>query len=577
MLHSTNASQPTHSIRFLYDLKVPMRDGVKLSCDVFLPKGGGKWPVIFLRTPYETLHGPHIEWACWWARRGYACVIQDDRGKFESEGTFYAYHDDGRDGHDSLEWIANQPWCDGKIGMSGRSYGGIVQWQLAPYRSPYLSALAPQVIMGDYFSGCHRIGGAVQWALTAAAALTFSTAVSFTQLGATHIFGNQKFYRHLPLVTADEEVIGRPIQFYRDWFAHQCYDDYWRAINTEEKLHEIDVPIYQQAAWYDPYTASEFRMFNGMKERGYSQRARDNQKIYCIPWTHHIPESSKLGDLDFGPQGYVDLKIEDLRWFDYWLKGVDTGVMSEPPIKIFVMGANTWRFEHEWPLARTDWQRWYLNSNGHANTLYGDGTLSPDAPTNEPPDHYDYDPDNPVPTLGGNNSTWTLMKFAADQIFPGPLDQRPLERRDDVLCYTSELLEKDLEVTGPLEVVLYAESSARDTDFTAKLIDVYPDGKAIHLAEGIIRARHRKSMEAIEFLEPNSVAEYHIELAPTSNVFKAGHRLRVEISSSNFPRFDRCLNTTDDIGFGTQWQTAHQTILHTSEFPSHIVLPVIPS
>src|SRR5690349_4007810 len=193
-----------------------MRDGVKLSSDVFLPKGGGKWPVVFLRTPYETLHGPHIDWAVWWARRGYACVIQDDRGKFESEGVFYAYHDDGPDGHDSLEWIAHQPWCDGKIGMSGRSYGGIVQWQLAPFRSPYLTALAPQVIMGDYFKDCHRIGGAVQWALTYAASLTFSTAVAFTQIGATHVFGNQHHYRHLPLVTADVKTIGREIPFYRD-------------------------------------------------------------------------------------------------------------------------------------------------------------------------------------------------------------------------------------------------------------------------------------------------------------------------------------------------------------------------
>ncbi len=570
-------SQPSHDIRFLYDLKCPVRDGTRLSTDVYLPRGGGKWPVIYLRTPYETTHGPHIEWACWWARRGYAVVIQDDRGKFESEGRFYAYFDDGPDGHDSLEWIASQPWCDGKIGMSGRSYGGIVQWQLAPYRSPYLTALAPQVIMGDYFGDCHRIGGAVQWALTMAAALTFDTAVAFTQLGATYIFGNDRAYRHLPLATVDEEVIGRPIPFFRDWFTHQVYDDYWRAINTEAKLHEIDVPVYQQAAWYDPYTASEFRLFNGMRERGYSEHARQNQKIYCIPWTHHIPESSKLGDLDFGPQGYVDLKLEDLRWFDYWLKGIDTGVMAEPPIRLFVMGANEWRFEHEWPLARTQWTPFYLHSRGHANTLYGDGTLDQEPPGDEPADRYEYDPDNPVTTLGGNNSTWTLMKFAQDKIYPGPIDQRPLERRDDVLCYTSRVLEQDLEVTGPLEVVLYAASSARDTDFTAKLVDVYPDGRAIHLAEGIRRARHRASLERVEFLEPGEVTEYRIELAPTSNVFKVGHRLRVEISSSNFPRFDRCLNTTDDIGWGTQRQVARQTVLHTSAYPSHILLPVIPS
>lgn len=275
MTSTTVVSQPIHDVRFLYDLKTTMRDGIKLSSDVFLPCGGGRWPVIFLRTPYETLHGPHIEWAVWWAKRGYAVVIQDDRGRFESEGIFYAYHDDGRDGHDTLEWIANQPWCDGKIGMSGRSYGGIVQWQLAPFRSPYLTALAPQVIMADYFGECHRIGGAVQWALTMAAALTFSTAVAWTQLGATHIFGNQRFYRQLPLVNMDVEAIGREIPFYRDWFKHSTYDDYWRAINTMEQINQIDVPVYQQAAWFDPYTAGEFRMFNGMRERGYSSvRAR---------------------------------------------------------------------------------------------------------------------------------------------------------------------------------------------------------------------------------------------------------------------------------------------------------------
>lgn len=569
-------SQPVHDIRFLYDLKVPTHDGLKLSADVFLPKGGGSFPVLFLRTPYESLLQMHIEWAVWWAKRGYAVVIQDDRGRFESEGVFYAYRDDGPDGHDALAWIAEQPWCNGKIGMSGRSYGGLVQWQLAPYRSPHLTALAPQVIMGDYFRDYHRTGGAVQWALTIAAAITFSTNVAFVQQGACHIFGNQRFYRYLPLLTADVEVIGREIPFYRDWLTHELYDDYWRAFNTEEKLDQIDVPIYQQAAWFDPYTAAMFRMFNGMRERGYSEHARQNQKIYVIPWTHHIPEGSQLGDLDFGPGGYVELKDEDLRWFDYWLKGIDTGVMDEPPIRMFVMGENVWRNEHEWPLARTQFTPYYLHSKGKANSLHGDGTLSPDLPGIEPPDRFDYDPNNPVPTLGGNNSTWTLMKFAADQIRPGPIDQRPIERRDDVLVYTSAELAQDLEVTGPLEMVLYAASSTRDTDFTAKLIDVYPNGYAIHLAEGILRARHRHSFERIDFLEPGEVNEFRIELAPTSNLFKKRHRLRVEISSSNFPRFDRNLNTGDSIATGIRMQVAHQTVLHTSDYPSHIILSVIP-
>jgi putative CocE/NonD family hydrolase len=577
MSHYASLSQPAHDVRFLYDLKTPMRDGVKLSADVFLPQGGGAFPTIFLRTPYESLLQMHIEWAVWWAKRGYAVVIQDCRGRFESEGVFYPYHDDGRDGHETLAWIADQPWCNGKIGTSGRSYGGIVQWQLAPYRSPHLTAMAPQVIMGDYFGDCHRIGGAVQWLLTVGAAIIFSTNVSLIQQGATHIFGNQQFYRHLPLITADEVAIGRKIQFYRDWLEHEFYDDYWRAINTEEKLDQIAVPVCQQGAWYDPYTASKFRMWNGLRERGFSAHARQNQKLYVIPWTHHLPEGSKLGDLDFGTQGAVDLKQEDLRWFDHWLKGNDTGIMDEPPLRLFVMGANVWRNENEWPLARTVWTPYYLHSNGRANTFYGDGALSPELPTDEPADRYSYDPNDPVSSLGGNNSTWTWVKFARDPLFPGPIDQRPIERRDDVLVYTSAVLEADLEVTGPLTVVLYAASSARDTDFTAKLVDVYPDGRAIHLAEGIVRARHRQSMERADFLEPGEVAEYQIQLAPTSNVFRRGHSLRVEISSSNFPRFDRNLNTGESIATGTRMQIAHQTVLHSQSYPSYILLPIIPA
>jgi putative CocE/NonD family hydrolase len=518
----------------------------------------------------------HIAWAVWWAKRGYAVVIQNCRGRYRSEGVFNPYRDDGPDGNDALDWIAGQPWCNGKIGTSGRSYGGLFQWQLAPYRNPHLVAMAPQVIMGDYFGGCHRQGGAVQWALTIMGAVIFTTSVSLVQRGATHMWGNSRFLRHLPLIDADVEAIGRPIPFYRDWCEHVVDDAYWRAINTEDRLDQIDVPVYQQAAWYDPYTASAFRMWNGLRERGASARARQHQKIYVIPWTHHIPEGSRLGDLDFGPGAYVDLKEEDLRWFDYWLKEIDTGIMDEPPIRLFVMGENRWRFEHEWPLARTQFTPYYLHSRGHANSLFGDGVLSPDPPGAEPPDRYTYDPEHPVPTLGGNNSTWTWMKFAAEPIYPGPIDQRPIERRDDVLVYTSAALDRELEVTGPLTVVLYAASSARDTDFTAKLVDVYPDGRAIHLAEGIIRARHRRSLARVELLTPGEVEEYRIELAPTSNVFQRGHRIRLEISSSNFPRFDRNLNTGEDIFRSSRMVVAEQTVFHSTAYPSHILLPIIP-
>jgi len=570
-------SQPVHEIHCLWDQKVPMRDGILLSADVYLPQADGPFPTLLLRTPYESTRDGHIDWAAWWARRGYAVVVEDNRGKFESQGVFYPYRDDGPDGHDTLAWIAAQPWCSGKIGTSGRSYGGLFQWQLAPHRSPHLTAMAPQVIMGDYFGDYHHTGGAVQWAITLMAAITFATNVAFAQRGCAHLFGNQKFYRTLPLIDADVAALGREIPYFRDWLRHSEDDAYWQSISTENKLEQIDVPVYQQCGWYDAYTAASFRMWNGLRQRGFSDKARRNQKIYVVPWTHHIPEGSRLGDIDFGPDAYVDLNAEDLRWFDHWLKGIANGIMDEAPIRLFVMGRNVWRGEHEWPLARTVFTPCYLHSGGHANSLHGDGTLSPQAPGDEPADRFDYDPDHPVPTLGGNNTTWTQMKFAVDQVLPGPIDQRPVERRDDVLVYTGEVLTQDLEVTGPLEVMLYASSSALDTDFTAKLVDVHPGGQAIHLAEGILRARYRKGYQNQQLLAPGEVAVFRIELAPTSNVFLAGHRLRVEISSSNFPRFNRNLNTGEDVATGTRWQVAQQTVFHDRVRASHILLPVIPS
>ena len=570
-------SQPRHSVRCLYDVKVPARDGTRLSADVYLPDIRGPLPTILLRTPYDSTRAPHIDWAVWWARRGYAAVVQDNRGKFKSEGEFYAYRDDGRDGDDSLYWIADQPWSNGRIGMSGRSYGGLVQWQLAPFRNPNLTAMAPQVIAGDFFGEIHRIGGAIQWGLTVMAAILYSTNHSFSQRGSMHLFGNQEFYRHLPLIDADVAAIGRPIPFFRDWLERSVYDEYWRALNVHDRLSEIDVPIYQQGGWYDPYAEAMFGLFNGMRDRGYSEHARRSQKIYIGPWAHHIPDGSQLGDLDFGPAAYVDLNVQDLRWYDHWLKDIDTGVMDEPPINIFVMGRNEWRHEHEWPLARTRFVRYFLHSTGRANTLNGDGTLDQDIPTSEPPDHFTYDPEDPVPTVGGNNSTWTWMQFATDKVLPGPVDQRGVEKREDVLVYTSSPLERDLEVTGPLEVVLYAASSALDTDFTAKLVDVHPTGVAFHISEGILRARYRDGFEQTTLLDPGEVYQYRIDLASTSNVFKKGHQIRVEISSSNFPRFDRNLNTGESIHTGTRMVVAEQTVLHTAIYPSHIVLPVIPS
>ena len=563
-------------IRFLIDQRVPMRDGVNLSVDVTLPAGEGPFPAILLRHPYESNGQRGLERALWWAQRGYAFVAGDCRGRYESEGSFYPYHPDGPDGHDTLEWIAKQPWCTGKIGTVGNSYGGLFQWQLAPLGSPHLTAMAPHVICDDYFSDVHYIGGAFQLGLSLLSSVTFMTNPPVPGFG--DIFDNGRVFRHLPLIDMDLEAIGKEVPWYRDWLAHPTYDDYWKQIDTSRRYGEIDVPVFIRCGWFDVYPDGTFRLWKGMTEHGKTEKARKNQKVLMGPWTHAEPAGTRLGDLDFGSHSYIESAEEEKRWFDYWLKGIENGVTEEPPIKIFVMGKNEWRFEDDWPLARTQFTPYYLHSEGHANSVQGDGTLSPQAPGEEQPDHYDYDPDNPVPSIGGNLSTasWAWTEGGDNPIVAGPVDQRVLERRDDVLVYTTGVLERDVEVTGPLEVVLYAASSALDTDFTARLVDVYPSSRALVLAEGIIRARYRNGFEKTELLKPGEVNRYSIQLYPTSNVFLKGHRIRVDISSSNFPRFSRNLNTGEDVATGTRMQLAHQTVLHSSAYPSHIVLPIIP-
>ena len=570
------ASQPIHEIRMLYDQKVPMRDGVRLSADVFLPRAQGPFPTILLRTPYESSWTRWIKWAIWWAKRGYAAVSQDCRGRYESEGTFYAYTHDGPDSYDTLEWLAGQSWCDGKIGTWGRSYGGLYQWLLAPLNSPHLTCMAPHVIMDDYFYDYHYVGGAFQLTLSLLAAIVFSTSIPTVQEGSGELFSNSRFLRSLPLIDMDVRAIGKEIPFWRDWLEHPTYDDYWKALTTTDKYSSIDVPIFQQCGWYDAYPGSTFRNWRGMTEHGKTDRTRRSQKVLMGPWSHGEPTSSRMGDLDFGPSAYVQVNEEELRWYDYWLKGIDNGVMDEPPLNIFVMGANEWRFEQEWPLARTRYTPYYLHSNGRANTLFGDGTLSEEPAGAEPEDRYDYDPQRPVPSIGGNNSTGLLTQWAEEPIVPGPVDQRSIERRDDVLVYTSAKLEHDLEITGPVEFVLYAASSARDTDFTVKLVDVFPNGYAMNISEGIIRARYRNGYEKMDLLEPGEAQRYDIQLYPTCNIFKKGHRIRLDVSSSNFPRFSRNLNTGEDVATGTRMTIAQQTILHSSTYPSHVLLPVIP-
>lgn len=549
-------------IRIQLDLKIPMRDGVKLYAALYRPVDGERFPVLLIRSPYSTQHPRYVDWAVRFARSGYAVVMQDGRGRYESEGKWRPYVDEADDGYDTQQWLGAQNWCDGNIGTFGVSYPGFTQLLPAPYRSPYVKALVPIANQEDNY-GHMRYNGVLQ----------LQNAMNFIWLGdrtnqnaPRDLIDWEEIYRRLPLINALDSIGDRP--FYREVIRHTRFDEFWSSYSMKERYPEVETPAYFITGWYDNLLHEGFKCFRGWRKRARSAEARQRSRLLVGPWTHTaIGDAAPFGDIDFGSQAGMDIPAEHLRWYDQRLKGLDTGIDEEPPIRIFVMGANEWRSEQEWPLERTEYTRFYLHSSGRANSSFGDGALTTDAPEVESFDSYSYDPENPVPTLGGQS-------MFADNT--GPRDRRPIERRDDVLVYSTAPLTRDLEVTGPVELVVYAASSAPDTDFTATLVDVHPAGAAIHICEGIVRARFRESYERPTLIEPGQVYEYSISLWETSNLFREGHRIRLEVSSSNFPRFDRNLNTGEDSGFDDRPESAQQTIWHEQQRPSHLVLPVIP-
>ena len=557
--------QPSYDVDMQLNVKVPMRDGIDLSADIYLPRAHGEFPTVLMRTPYSNNTEQQIEKGRRLANNGYVCMIQDCRGRWDSDGEYYPFRTEGTDGYDTQEWIGARAWSNGKIGMAGGSYLGLVQWRSAPHRSESLTCLAPRVIGCDFFSGVVYPGGAFQLNVL----MTWGMRTNGRTGQSIDYHNWTEAFRALPLIEMDESA-GRNVDFWKDWVRHSTYDDYWDEVNDEKRWGEIAVPALNMGGWYDLYALQAFTNFNGLRQYGRTPEARKSRLIVG-PWPHSLSASSRTGDIDFGANSMVDLESLELRWFDCWLKGIDNGIVDEPPLRLFIMGINRWRDEHEWPLARTDWQKWYLHSGGNANTLRGDGCLSAEPPQDESPDHFVYDPRYPVQTRGGNNC-------CSPDIVPwGPYDQRAVEMRSDVLCYTSAPLEADMEVTGPIKVVLYAATDAPDTDWTAKLVDVSSTGYAKNLCDGIIRARYRESLTHPTLLDPNRVYEYEIDLAVTGNVFRRGHCIRAEISSSNFPRFDRNPNTGHTPGMDAEIRSAEQTVHHTRVYPSHILLPVIPA
>jgi putative CocE/NonD family hydrolase len=546
-------------VRLLHDQRVPLRDGITLSADVYLPRGARGLPAIVQWTPYESTRERFIAWGVWFARRGYAAVVVDVRGRYESEGEFTPFVHDGQDAHDTLTWVAAQPWSNSRIGTWGRSYGGLVQWQLLHLGHPNLVCAAPQVIHDDYFWDGYWTGGAFQLALTLGAAALWTSALSLvTGPNAADLVLSDRVLAQLPLIELDEAAIGRRVDYWRLWWEHQTNDEYWQQFR--HRPERVQVPLFQQGGWFDPYSGSHLRTFAAIGDRV-------PNRVLMGPWSHEEEVETFRGDVDLSP-GVTVIREHELAFYDRFLKEEANGWDERPPLELYLLGADEWRAEREWPLARTAFTPWYLHAGG---------SLSLDAPgAGEAADRYEYDPEDPVPTIGGVNSVLTMTQGAQTPVRPGPLDQRVLEGRDDVLVYTSEPLERDLELVGPVELILYAASSARDTDWLVRLCDVYPDGRSIFLTEGIVRARYRNSTDgdSVELLEPGEAAEYRIRCYPAANVFRRGHRLRLDVTSSSFPRFSRNLNTGEDVGTGTRIEVARQTVLHTDRYPSHLLLPV---
>lgn len=530
---------------------VSMDDGVKLLTRIWKPKEPGKYPVVLTRA-YSAGYGS--DWKRF-TQSGYVYVGQATRGGGGSDGSRF-FHD-AKDGYSTLTWIAKQPWCNGQIAMYGRSYWGITQWLVAPERHPNLKAIVPQACSADGFRYGYRANGALTLAMCA-------NGRAFT---GTPKVGWKKFFRSLPLIDLDRVGRGRENKLWNDYVRHSTFDDFWKKITIRSdggdgKDRKIRIPVYLHGGWFDYYPGQALTRYRRLRDLGATKEIR-----VLIGATEHLGKQPAGRRFPGGQKKEIEVAI---RWLDHVLKGKDNGMKDEPPVQIFVMGINKWRGEQEWPLARTKLTKYYFHSENGSRK----GTLRTKPPGNEKPTSYAYDPDKPCPTLGGSHS---FLKNLPGLIQAGSVDQRANESREDVLVFSTPPLPQDTEVTGPVEIRLYAATSARDTDFTAKLLDVYPDGAAYNLSEGIIRARFRKSIyKAPELLTPGKIYEYRLELLPTANVFKKGHRIRIHLSSSNWPLWDRNPNTGNPQGLDAKVQVAQQTIYHDRDRPSHIVLPIIP-
>ena len=548
-------------LRILFNQRIPMRDGICLSADVYLPadgvnEGEGR-PVILIRTPYMKTKVSVLDTAKYFVQHGYVFVAVDVRGRGDADGVFVPYVQEGLDGYDTIEWCAAQSWSNGAVGTIGASYEGCNQWLAAVERPPHLKAMVVLVTPSDPFVE-------IPTGTPSPMHLCWLHYVSGRMVQPMEMIDWEQIYPHLPLLTMDERI-GRNIPHWRADIEHAQLDDYWQPRCYQQRFEQIDVPVLHISGWYDDEQIGTPLNYIGMTTRGATPEARAHQRLLMGPWGHATNKSAQLGEVNFGPQALIDMRGEQRRWYDRWLKGEE--VQPTSPVRIFIMGDNIWRDEQEWPLARTQWTPYYLHSHGRANSRFGDGMLSPQRPIEEEvADSYLYDPANPVPFVTDPTSA---------QI-GGPDDYAAIQRRDDVLVYTSAPLEEDIEVTGPVRAELYASSSAPDTDFTAMLLDIWPNGFRQRLCDGMVRARFREGMDRPELIEPGKVYRYTIECWNTAQVFKKGHRICLQITSSFFPKYDCNLNTGAPLGKTSEMAVAEQRLYHDEQYPSALILPVIP-
>jgi putative CocE/NonD family hydrolase len=551
-------------MRINWNVSVPMRDGVKLAADVYLADGEGARATVVARTPYNKNTAEQQQRAKDYARNGYNFVWIDVRGRGDSEGDFVLWRDEARDGYDAIEWVARQPWCDGQVITWGQSYLGYNQWLTALEQPPHLTAMIAYVPPSDPFednpTGVH-IPWEICWLrMLDGRVMQYVDGVDWPEIA-----------WHLPLMTMDERA-GFHSEHWRRNLSHPVTDSgFWDPLRYQRRITEVRVPVLHITGWYDDVQAGTMTNFTNLTAAGAPEEVRRNQWLIVGPWDHRCTRTrqAKLGEITFGPGAETDLPALEREWLAS-VRGERDAPPAPAPVRIFVMGANEWRQEQEWPLARTRWSKYYLTSEGKANTRHGDGELRREEKPGDglPPDVITYDPADPVPFLSD---------YASSSQIGGPDDYSKVEERDDVLVYTTSTLAEDLEVTGPVRMKLYASTTARDTDFTAKLLDVHPSGFSQRLCDGMVRARYRNGYDSEDLVTPGEILCYEIDMWSTSHVFLAGHRIRVEVSSSAFPKYDRNLNTGEALATGTEMVTATNSVWHTADQPSQLILPEIPA